>query len=154
TVYFAMKLVQGETLASLLKDRAAGAQDLPKFLKAFEQVCQALAYAHSRGVIHRDLKPLNIMVGAFGEVQVMDWGLAKVLEHRPNSGPSSTTTPPKGPQVSVEAHSRPGLATRGGWGTYQYMPPEQARGETDDLDPRCDVFALGAILCEILTGSP
>src|SRR5207248_1627065 len=76
--YFTMKLVKGETLAKLLKERASPTQDRPRFLKIFEQVCQAVAYAHAKGVIHRDLKPGNVMVGAFGEVQVMDWGLAKV----------------------------------------------------------------------------
>jgi serine/threonine protein kinase len=74
-----MKLVKGQTLAELLKQRPSPAQELPRFVKVFEQVCQALAYAHSKRVIHRDLKPANVMVGAFGEVQVMDWGLAKVL---------------------------------------------------------------------------
>src|SRR5262249_30803250 len=85
--YFAMKLVQGRTLAELLAERespvadASGSpKDLPRFLAVFQQVCQAVAYAHSRGVIHRDLKPANVMVGAFAEVQVMDWGLAKVLD--------------------------------------------------------------------------
>jgi serine/threonine-protein kinase len=74
--YFAMKLVQGRTLAALLADRRGPAEDLPRFVKVFEQVCQTLAYAHARRVIHRDLKPANVMVGEFGEVQVMDWGLA------------------------------------------------------------------------------
>jgi serine/threonine protein kinase len=78
--YFTMKLVKGRTLAQLLAERTDPAQDRPRFLKVFEQVCQALAYAHARGVIHRDLKPANVMVGAFGEVMVMDWGLAKVLK--------------------------------------------------------------------------
>ena len=77
--YFAMKLVKGQTLAALLKERTDPAHDLPRFLAIFEQVCQTMAYAHARGVIHRDLKPSNVMVGSFGEVQVMDWGLAKVL---------------------------------------------------------------------------
>src|SRR5439155_12137203 len=78
--YFTMKLVKGQTLATLLAQRGEPGQDRPRFLKVFEQVCQTLAYAHARGVIHRDLKPANVMVGKFGEVQVMDWGLAKVLE--------------------------------------------------------------------------
>ena len=77
--YFAMKLVKGRTLSSLLDERSDRAHDLPRFLSIFESVCQTIAYAHARGVIHRDLKPSNIMVGSFGEVQVMDWGLAKVL---------------------------------------------------------------------------
>ena len=77
--YFAMKLVKGRTLAALLAERAGPAEDQPRLLGIFEQVCLTMAYAHVRGVIHRDLKPSNIMVGSFGEVQVMDWGLAKVL---------------------------------------------------------------------------
>ena len=77
--YFTMKLVEGRTLAALLKDRADPGQDLTRLLGILEQVCQAMAYAHARRVVHRDLKPANIMVGAFGEVQVMDWGFAKVL---------------------------------------------------------------------------
>src|SRR5262249_10788926 len=77
--YFTMKLVKGQTLARLLAQRKEPSQERPRFLKVFEQVCQTLAYAHARGVLHRDLKPSNIMVGNYGEVQVMDWGLAKVL---------------------------------------------------------------------------
>ena len=77
--FFSMKLVKGQTLALLLAARTGPGEDRDRFLSIFEQICQTLAYAHARGVIHRDLKPANIMVGAFGEVQVMDWGLAKVL---------------------------------------------------------------------------
>ena len=78
--YFTMKLVRGRTLTALLETRANLSDDRPRFLSIFEQVCQTIAYAHSRGVVHRDLKPSNVMVGSFGEVQVMDWGLAKVLK--------------------------------------------------------------------------
>src|SRR6185312_9193599 len=77
--YFAMKLVKGQTLAALLEGRSSAVDDLPRFVGIFEQICQTVAYAHARGVIHRDLKPSNVMAGGFGEVQVMDWGLAKVL---------------------------------------------------------------------------
>ena len=83
--FFSMKLIEGRTLAELLKERKAPADDLPRFLGVFGQVCQTLAYAHARGILHRDVKPGNVMVGAFGEVQVMDWGLAKVLASGPTS---------------------------------------------------------------------
>ncbi|NLS96725.1 MAG: protein kinase [Planctomycetaceae bacterium] len=123
----------------------------------FEQVCQAIGYAHSKGVIHRDLKPLNIMVGAFGEVQVMDWGLGKVLPNReigPQHKPEELA-----PLVSVVETDRAAVgdgATQVGsvLGTYAYMPPEQALGDLGRVDRRSDVFGLGAILCEILTGCP
>src|SRR6185436_13438835 len=101
---------------------------------------------HSRGVIHRDLKPANIMVGSFGEVQVLDWGLAKVLAERADAGHVVNES---GANEST-AHSLVGSIM----GTPAYMPPEQARGEVDRVDPRSDVFALGGILCEILTGKP
>ena len=78
--YFTMKLVKGRTLSALLHERPNPQDDLHHFVGVFEQVCQTMAYAHARGVIHRDLKPTNVMVGGFGEVQVMDWGLAKVLK--------------------------------------------------------------------------
>src|SRR5580765_7612219 len=79
--FFSMKLIEGRTLAELLAERSSPQSDLPRFLKIFEQIAQTIAYAHSQGVIHRDLKPLNVMVGTFGEVQVMDWGLDKRLAH-------------------------------------------------------------------------
>src|SRR5213079_1144661 len=100
--YFTMKLVKGVTLARLLKERASPARDRPRFLKIFEQVCQAVAYAHAKGVIHRDLKPANVMVGAFGEVQVMDWGLAKVL---PPAGAGDESTASARRDAGVSAPS-------------------------------------------------
>jgi hypothetical protein len=158
--YFTMKLVKGETLAKLLKERASPTQDRPRFLKIFEQVCQAVAYAHAKGVIHRDLKPGNIMVGAFGEVQVMDWGLAKVLNASVTAGPEpSTQHDPAATVASLVQVARGdsgGSETQEGdvLGTPAYMPPEQALGEISRLDQRADVFSLGALLCEILTGKP
>ena len=150
--FFSMKLVRGQTLAELLAQRRSAGDELPRFLDIFGQVCQTLGYAHSRGILHRDLKPANIMVGAFGEVQVMDWGLAKVLT-RPGTGseaaqPISTIFTVRTSASGLE--SQPGMVA----GTLAYMAPEQARGEVDSLDERADVFGLGALLCEVLTGQP
>jgi len=157
--YLVMKLIQGRTLAELLAERPAPAHDLPRFLAIYQQVCQAVAYAHSRGVIHRDLKPANVMVGAFAEVQVMDWGLAKVLSqcettnelHAPKSGDTKEVGAIR--TVRTEAT---GLSSEDGTvtGTFAYMAPEQARGEVEHIDQRADVFGLGAVLCEVLTGQP
>ncbi|MEM6468392.1 MAG: tetratricopeptide repeat protein [Planctomycetota bacterium] len=170
--FFSMKLVKGDTLAALLADRKDTKSDRQKQLGVFEQICQTMAYAHSRRVIHRDLKPANIMVGNFGEVQVMDWGLAKVMKvggiadeqraRSSNLGQSLIQTVRSGsnsPQALVGTKRGAGSAssdTQAGsvMGTPAYMPPEQALGEVERLDERCDVFGLGAILCEILTGQP
>jgi serine/threonine protein kinase len=151
--FFAMKLVKGQTLDALLRTSQDPATDRPHFMTVFGQVCQALAYAHSRGVLHRDLKPANIMVGAFGEVQVMDWGLAKVLSP---GRPASALAAPPASTVETLRTAMPGLSSQAGAvvGTLAYMPPEQALGRVAELDERADVFGLGAILCEILTGRP
>jgi serine/threonine-protein kinase len=150
--YFVMKLVRGRTLADLLEARTSPTADLPRLLGVFEQVCQAVAYAHSKGVIHRDLKPSNVMVGAFGEVQLMDWGLAKVRGRTP----AAEGVPAKESVVETRRSADADDATQAGsvLGTPAYMAPEQARGEVDALDERADVFGLGAILCEVLTGRP
>ena len=156
-LFIAMKLVRGRTLAALLATRRGPDEDRMRFLSIFEQVCQTMAYAHARGVIHRDLKPSNIMVGSFGEVQVMDWGLAKVLDQGGvadeekailASGDAPAVWTLRSGSAAME--SRPGSVL----GTPSYMAPEQARGALDTLDERADVFALGSILCEILTGEP
>lgn len=153
--YFTMKLVKGRTLAALLQERADARVDLPRFLSIFESVAQTVAYAHARGVIHRDLKPSNVMVGAFGEVQVMDWGLAKVL--REDGGESGGEEKRACVDTSVIQTVRSGSTveeSRAGsvLGTPAYMSPEQAKGDVDAVDRRSDVFGLGSILCEILTG--
>ncbi len=162
--FFTMKLVKGKTLAQLLAARGDARQDRPRLLGITVQVCQTLAYAHAKGVIHRDLKPANIMVGAFGEVQVMDWGLAKVLaeggladEERANRShqEAEDVTTIRTARSSGSAGGL-GTETEAGslLGTPAYMPPEQANGDVASLDRRADVFGLGAILCEILTGKP
>jgi tetratricopeptide (TPR) repeat protein len=152
--FFAMKLIKGRTLAELLKERPSPAHELPCFLAIFGQLCQAVAYAHSRGILHRDLKPSNVMVGAFGEVQVMDWGLAKVLGQQ--RAPATAIEPEERSTIYTVRTSGLELSTQSGavMGTPAYMAPEQARGEVDQLDERCDVFGLGAILCVLLTGQP
>jgi serine/threonine-protein kinase len=174
--FFSMKLVKGHTLAALLGERMkdeggrmkkttdeAGSSfilhpsSFSRYLSIFEAVCQTVAYAHARGVIHRDLKPSNVMVGSFGEVQVMDWGLAKVL---PRGGVVDDKSAGKTSTETVIATARSGGAdadlSRAGsiMGTPAYMAPEQARGEVNQLDERADVFSLGSILCEVLTGHP
>jgi eukaryotic-like serine/threonine-protein kinase len=155
--YFTMKLVKGRTLAELLADRAGAADDLPRFLGIFEQICQTMAYAHSRDVIHRDLKPSNVMVGSFGEVQVMDWGLAKVLSRGGVVDDAAAGRVKVHDTVIATARvlSDSDLSQAGSvMGTPAYMAPEQARGEGESVDRRADVFALGSILCEVLTGQP
>jgi serine/threonine-protein kinase len=158
--FYAMKLIKGHTLARLLETRSDRGQDLPRLVQIFEQVCQAMAYAHARGVIHRDLKPGNVMVGRFGEVLVMDWGLAKVLRRggiddemasqRRQEAVSEVRTARSGGTADAGSDTQAGSVL----GTPGYMAPEQARGEVDLVDERCDVFGLGAILCQILTGQP
>jgi tetratricopeptide (TPR) repeat protein len=142
TPWLAMKLIHGQTLAALLKPRSSPSQDLPRYIQIFEQIAQAVGFAHSRGIIHRDLKLLNVMVGEFGEVQVMDWGLAKELASSERKFGESS------PDDDNLHHTAAGTVL----GTPGYMAPEQARGEI--VDQRADVFALGSILAAILTGQP
>jgi tetratricopeptide (TPR) repeat protein len=154
--FLAMKLIQGQTLEEQLRGRPDLAADRGRLVAAFEQVCQAVAYAHAHGVIHRDLKPANVMVGSFGEVQVMDWGLAKVLAdaERPRSegdpGETSAAVAVRTPREGEDLETLAGSVL----GTPAFMPPEQARGAVDEVDRRSDVFGLGAILAAVLTGLP
>jgi hypothetical protein len=154
--FFVMKLIHGQTLAELLGVRGTAAEDLPRWVGVFEQVCAAVAFAHARDLIHRDLKPSNVMLGEFGEVLVMDWGIAKVLAARP--GPAQ---PP--PTPALLSPSVGGATTDGGGpdtlpgqvrGTPAFMAPEQARGEAGRVGKASDVFGLGGILCVTLTGQP
>ncbi len=146
--YMVMKLVEGRSLAERLAEvRARPPQERlglrRRLLADFLKVCDAVAYAHSRGVVHRDLKPANVMIGAFGEVQVMDWGLAKVL------GSAESTVD------AVPAGAAPGETLDGALiGTPGYMPPEQADTLEGAIDERSDVYSLGAILYEIATLTP
>src|SRR5258708_23121411 len=135
--FFTMKLVQGVGLDVWLRDpfRPPGSTDrLEEGLEIFLKVCDAVAYAHHRGVIHRDLKPENIMIASFGQVYLMDWGLARLTKTRPASG------------------SRSQMEAPGAVGTPHYMAPEQARGNPADMDERSNIFGLGAVLYEIISG--
>ena len=155
--FLAMKLIDGRTLESLLRDRSDPAADRGRFLAVFEAVCQAVAYAHARHVIHRDLKPSNVMVGAFGEVQLMDWGLAKVLLEAPARPPAAPADSDSALATEIsQARDADSSVTQAGsvLGTPAYMAPEQALGAIDQVDERSDVFGLGAILAVILTGEP
>ncbi len=154
--FFVMKLIHGQTLAGLLAARATPAEDLPRWVEVFERACQAVAFAHARGLIHRDLKPSNVMLGELGEVQVLDWGIAKALAagSQPAQGPSTPVLLP--PSVAGSATAPGGSETLPGQsrGTPAFMAPEQARGEVGRVGKASDVFGLGGILCVILTGQP
>jgi WD40 repeat protein/tRNA A-37 threonylcarbamoyl transferase component Bud32 len=152
--YYTMRFIKGRTLREAIRDYhekrqkgTAGPLDLNALLTAFVAVCNAVAYAHSRGVLHRDLKPQNVVLGDYGEVLVLDWGLARLVD-RPES--DSETAP-----VVVELDVQHEATVQGQvLGTPAYMAPEQAAGRLDLIDRRTDVYGLGAILYEILAGRP
>jgi len=137
--FYAMKRVRGSRL-----DEHARAVPLAERLRAFERICEAVAFAHAHGVIHRDLKPENVMVGPFGEVLVMDWGVAKVSSHPPSTGEEE-----KAAWMGDSNLTAHGTIL----GTPGYMAPEQERGEVDRIDERTDVWALGALLGFLLAGA-
>jgi serine/threonine-protein kinase len=152
--FLAMRLIKGDTLDALLTTRADPAADRGRFVAVFEQVCQAVAYAHAHNVIHRDLKPANVIVGAFGEVQVMDWGLAKVVGGRPDAGVDDGATAAGTAVVSIRETDGDVTQTGSVLGTPAFMPPEQAVGAVQKVGTRSDVFGLGAVLAVVLTGKP
>jgi formylglycine-generating enzyme required for sulfatase activity/tRNA A-37 threonylcarbamoyl transferase component Bud32 len=146
-LYFVMKKVEGRSLKQVLAalrdgDEATTAEwTRTKLLQAFIQVCNAVAYAHDRGVLHRDLKPDNVMLGPFGEVLLMDWGVARLM------GDTSELVSSESIERVTMAHTMDGAAI----GTPGYMSPEQAQGNLHELDGRSDVWSLGAVLYEVLT---
>jgi tetratricopeptide (TPR) repeat protein/tRNA A-37 threonylcarbamoyl transferase component Bud32 len=162
---YAMRFIQGRQLGDAIKAYHAQPTSiqLRELLQRFVTVCQTLAYAHSRGVIHRDLKPANVMLGDYGETLVVDWGLAKRVGSAVRAAPeapsvevSDTAATQTVAYESSQADSGSGQLTTAGQvlGTPAYMAPEQARGEVETLGPSADIYALGAILYEILTGQP
>ena len=146
--YFTMKMVEGSTLAEAIESAGESRLEpdrLAEFLQALIKVCEALSFAHSRGVIHRDVKPSNIMVGQFGQVYIGDWGVARLLPLSDDTGSER--------RVAVSAETvidSPGSII----GSPAYMAPEQVEGVHEAIDARTDVFAVGATLYHILTGRP
>jgi serine/threonine protein kinase/formylglycine-generating enzyme required for sulfatase activity len=157
-VWFTMKVIEGRTLAEVIAEvhaqsteqwvTTASGWDLRRLVDALFDACQAVAFAHEQGVVHRDLKPENTMVGAFGEVYVVDWGLAKLLRPVDDADPYGLDDPSRATIPPVAQKDR--LIA----GTPAYMAPEQARGEVDQIGPRSDVYSLGTVLYEILSGRP
>jgi len=148
SIYYTMKLVRGKTLEDRLKS-CKSLHDRIRLLPHFLDLCQAVAYAHSKGVVHRDLKPANVMVGEFGETVVLDWGLAKVR------GVEDVRAEELAENLKLIKDARASETVKGQpIGTPAYMSPEQAEGKIEEIDERSDVWGLGAILYEILTGGP
>ena len=149
--FYVMRLVRGTNLAQHAAGRGRG-----ELLRLFLQVCDAVAFAHARGVIHRDLTPRNVMIGEFGEVLVVDWGVARVLGARdPDAGIGHEPSPVAAGRASGDALAAGPQRTGDGVivGTPGYMPPEAAAGGARDVDERGDVFGLGAILRDLLAAS-
>lgn len=161
--FYTMKCASGTTLADVLKDirktRREIVEQFPlgRLLTIFQKICDAVAFAHSKGVIHRDLKPANIMIGDFGEVLIVDWGLARAKRHEvsapPAVGPAEAIAAASGAGPFRFDTARTGLRTVSGrvLGTPGFMAPEHIRGDSAAIDGRTDVYSLGAILYCILT---
>src|SRR5262249_47657990 len=154
-VFFTMRLVEGRDLREVIElvHAPAGGWSLERVLEVLLKVCDAVGFAHARGVIHRDLKPANVRVGDFGEVYVMDWGLALVT----GGGPSLVADAVASERASTRSRTGESpLLTREGdiLGTPSYMAPEQAEGSSHDVSPQADVYAVGAMLYHLIAGNP
>jgi serine/threonine protein kinase len=152
--FYVMKRVRGTRIDALARSTLS----LSETLRLFTRICEPIAFAHARGVVHRDLKPENVMVGEFGEVLVMDWGVAKRLGRPSEAGPEGAGQKSGGARVegaplSGVAHGAALTADGDVVGTRGYMAPEQERGDTGAISPRSDVWALGAILRELATAA-
>ncbi len=150
--YIAMARIRGELFGRIIDQARAGRAgwNLARAVGTLARACEAVSYAHACGVVHRDLKPGNVMIGSFGEVFVMDWGLAKVLRSDPTPAVSSALPTPFAPEEHDEGLTLEGQVL----GTPAYMAPEQASGNAAGITPACDVYALGAMLYELLAGRP
>ena len=157
--FFTMSLVHGATLGEVFALARCGRDGwgLTRAIQTLLRVCETMAFAHAKGVVHRDLKPGNVMVGDYGQVYVMDWGLAKV-QGQGHARDIRLADVDDLERVSTRRSDQPGapLLTMDGavLGTPCYMPPEQARGQVDEVDAQSDVYAIGAMLYELLAGHP
>jgi serine/threonine-protein kinase len=159
--FIVMKLIRGKSLTEIVsdvRDEKRGPERLPRLVQIVLRLCDAVAFAHSRGVIHCDLKPDNVMVGDYGQVYLMDWGVALLLSQRrvltDTAKPGSEPPDVAAPESLVRVAPRSDAVSSKVWGTPAYMAPEQLAAQIEEIDERTDVFGLGGILFEILTGKP